>query len=80
MKLLIDIILTFRNFLCLTVAAILFFWHVFWEGKNSIKNKENEEAANSVKKFNRIKKDVNRLSDNELDSELQKWKGVEDKS
>lgn len=43
------------------------------QGRQSIENETNKEVAESVKRRNKIYKDVARLSDSELDAELQKW-------
>lgn len=78
----IDLITTIKNclafiFIGLGVLAVVAF-DFFKKGQKSIKNKENEEAANSVRKYNRIKKNVIRLSGPDLDNEVQKWKDARD--
>ena len=51
MKILIDLILTFKSFFVLFLGAILFFWHAFWEGKKSAENKENKENLNKAYEY-----------------------------
>jgi len=50
------------------------FAYAFNKGKNSEKNKENENVAKAVENRNRITKEVISLSDAALDSKLQKYK------
>lgn len=55
------------------IALIAVIWYSFKRGQDSIKENENEEIAEGVKKFNKIKQDVAAMSDDELNAELQKW-------
>jgi len=50
------------------------FAYAFNKGKNSEKNKENENVAKAVENRNRITKEVISLSDAALDGKLQKYK------
>lgn len=63
-----------KSFIGYILAAIAVIWYAFKRGKDSVKENENEQIAQSVKEHNKIKKDVAAMSDNELDDELQKWK------
>lgn len=44
------------------------------EGKKENREKQNEKTREFIEKNLEIRYDVERLSDDELDSELQKWK------
>ncbi len=57
-------------------AMITGFAVAFKLGSNHENNKENQEVANEIQDANNIKKGVSRLSDTDLDAELQKWKKV----
>jgi len=58
------------------IALIAVFFFGFFKGKNSKRNKENAEIVKIVKKKVYIKNDVARLSDNDLNRKLQKWRRV----
>ncbi|NBV06675.1 MAG: hypothetical protein EBS06_05505 [Proteobacteria bacterium] len=60
-------------------AALAIFYYAKQQGEKEQKNNDNQKIANEVNKLGSIKKDTMRLSDAELDVELQKWKRVKNK-
>ena len=60
------------------VALLVMLWKAFTDGKKSVINEENKEVSKDVQDLNKIKQDVNRLSDVDLDKRMSKWKKPRD--
>lgn len=63
------------NFLLITIAITF----AFFSGKKSKKNQENSNAAKQIERFNYLKNDVSRLSDDDASKRMQSWKKARDK-
>lgn len=63
-----------KSLLGYALALIAVILYAFRCGQDSVKENENERIVDGVKKKNKIARDVNAMSDDELDVELQKWK------
>jgi len=60
------------------IISIIF--SIFFLGKKSVKNKENKDSANQVKKFNDVKNKVSQLSNSDLSKRVKLWKKARDKT
>ena len=56
------------------IAGTLLVIYAFKRGKDSVENNENKEVAKNVQELNKIKQDVSRLSDDDLDKRVSPWK------
>lgn len=65
-----------KQTLAIFSAIFAIFTLGFFKGKNNKENADNKESAEQIKKFNRIKRDITRLSDADIDSKLQRWRKV----
>jgi len=65
-----------QKLLLIFSAIITIFTFGYRKGKNDKTNEDNKTSADSVREYNAVKKRVNRLSDTDLDIELQKWRKV----
>lgn len=50
----------------------------FLSGKRAAKNQQNEQTTNEVQNLNSVKANSSRLSDNDLNNEVQKWERSKD--
>lgn len=65
-----------EKILSLLGIGFLFCLYIFKLGKDSVKNVENENVVENVKRKNEIIEDFDRLSNDELSKRVSKWKNI----